>query len=94
MPKLRVGIKGKIPYLKISILESDINELEMSLDHANKANIEETKQIKRLVHIQGVVVKVYRYTQRYSTPTSLEYRSGNEDCVTRRVRYSCTVIGR
>ena len=26
--------------------------------------------------------------------TSLEHRSGNEDCVTRRVRYSCTVIGR
>ena len=27
-------------------------------------------------------------------PTSVEYRSGNEDCVTRWVRYSCTVIGR
>ena len=26
--------------------------------------------------------------------TSLELRSGNIDCVTRRVRYSCTVIGR
>ena len=30
----------------------------------------------------------------WTKPTSLEYRSGNEDCVTRRVRYSCTVIGR
>ena len=30
----------------------------------------------------------------YTVPKSLEYRSGNEDCVTRRVRYSCTVIGR
>ena len=28
-------------------LEADINELEMSLDHANKSNSEETKQIKR-----------------------------------------------
>ena len=33
--------------LKIINLESDINELEMSLDHMNKANAEESKQIKR-----------------------------------------------
>ena len=32
-------------------------------------------------------------TKRFK-PTSLEYRSGYEDFVTRRVRYSCTVIGR
>ena len=28
-------------------IESDINELEMALDHANKANAEAAKQIKR-----------------------------------------------
>ena len=33
--------------LKTINLESDINELEMSLDHMNKANAEESKQIKR-----------------------------------------------
>ena len=29
-------------------IESDINEMEISLDHANKANVETAKQIKRL----------------------------------------------
>lgn len=29
-------------------IESDINELEMALDHANKANAEQAKHIKRL----------------------------------------------
>jgi hypothetical protein len=32
-------------------VEADINELEMSLDHANKSNAEESKQIKRFAII-------------------------------------------
>merc|ERR1711879_363790 len=31
-------------------IEGDINEMEISLDHANKANVETSKQIKRLAN--------------------------------------------
>ena len=32
------------------IFSGDINEMEISLDHANKANVETSKQIKRLAN--------------------------------------------
>ncbi len=31
-------------------IEADINELEMALDHANKANAEAVKQVKKILH--------------------------------------------
>ena len=41
-------IKAKEEALRIKKkIESDINEMEISLDHANKANVETAKQIKR-----------------------------------------------
>ena len=45
---LEAEVKAKQEALRMKKkIEADINELEMTLDHANKANAEEQKQIKR-----------------------------------------------
>ena len=46
-----------------------------------------------IIHNRGVL-QIFSRKPGACKPTSLEYRFVNEDCVTRRVRYSCTVIGR
>lgn len=53
-------MNGKQEALRVKKkIEADINELEMSLDQANKANSEEHKQLKRyagtLMEIEGQV---------------------------------------
>ena len=46
---LEAEARGKSEALRIKKkIESDINEMEISLDHTNKANAETAKQIKRL----------------------------------------------
>ena len=47
--RLPTLIKAKEEALRIKKkIEGDINEMEISLDHANKSNAETSKQIKRL----------------------------------------------
>ena len=47
----------------IVVVESDINELEMSLDHANKSNAEEAKQIKRSDHAPPPLPALFFFRQ-------------------------------
>lgn len=56
---LEAEANGKTEALKMKKkLESDINELEIALDHANKSNAEAQKAIKR--YIQQIKVNLFR----------------------------------
>jgi len=79
---LEAEIKGKQEALRVKKkIEADINELEMSLDHANKANAEEQKQIKRyantLMEIETTVQEEMRIRSDIEDQAGISERKGN-----------------
>ena len=78
---LDAEIKGKQEALRIKKkIEADINELEMSLDHANKSNAEEQKQLKRyantLMDIETVVAEEVRVRSDIEDQAGIAERKG------------------
>ena len=78
---LEAEIKGKQEALRIKKkIEADINELEMSLDHANKSNAEEQKQIKRyantLMEIETTVQEEMRIRSDIEDQAGISERKG------------------
>ena len=63
-------------------IESDINELEMALDHANKANAEAVKAIKRqaasLLEIDTAVEEECRARAEIEDQVCIAERKGQE----------------
>ena len=81
---LEAEIKGKQEALRIKKkIEADINELEMSLDHANKSNSEEQKQIKRyantLMEIETTVQEEMRIRSDIEDQAGISERKGCND---------------
>ena len=79
---LEAEVKGKQEALRTKKkLEADINEMEMSLDHANKANAEEQKQLKRyaatLMEIENVVQEEMRIRADIEDQAGIAERRGN-----------------
>ena len=79
---LEAEVKGRQEALRIKKkIEADINELEMSLDHANKANAEEQKQLKRyaatLMEIENVVQEEMRIRADIEDQAGIAERRGN-----------------
>ena len=62
-------------------IEADINELEMTLDHANKANAEEQKQLKRyattLMEVETAVAEEMRMRADIEDQAGIAERRGN-----------------
>ena len=79
---LEAEVKGKQEALRVKKkIEADINELEMSLDHANKANAEEQKQLKRyantLMEIETAVQEEMRIRADIEDQAGIAERRGN-----------------
>jgi len=75
-------LKGKQEAMRVKKkIEADINELEMSLDHANKQNSEEHKQMKRyastLMEIEGQVTEEARIRADLEDQMGIAERKGN-----------------
>ena len=50
-------MKSKAELLRVKkTLESDINQLEIALDHSNKANVDAQKNLKRLVEQVNIII--------------------------------------
>jgi len=79
---LDAEIKSKQELLRIKKkIESDINEMEMSLDHINKANSEESKQIKRyagsLADVESIIQEETRTREDTEEKAGIAERRGN-----------------
>ena len=79
---LEAEIKGKQEALRVKKkIEADINELEMSLDHANKANAEEQKQLKRyaglLMEVETAIQEETRIRSDLEDQAGIAERRGN-----------------
>ena len=79
---LEAEIKGKQEALRVKKkIEADINELEMTLDHANKANAEEQKQLKRyattLMEVETAVAEEMRMRADIEDQAGIAERRGN-----------------
>ena len=79
---LEAEVKGKQEALRVKKkIEADINELEMSLDHSNKANAEEQKQLKRyagmLMEAEGAVQEEMRMRADIQDQAGIAERKGN-----------------
>ena len=79
---LEAEVKGKQDALRTKKkIEADINELEMSLDHANKSNAEEQKQLKRyagmLMEAEGAVQEEMRIRADIEDQAGIAERKGN-----------------
>lgn len=63
-------------------IEADINELEMALDHSNKANAEDLKQIKRhaatLLEVDTACEEEARARSELEDQAGIADRKGNE----------------
>ena len=74
-------MKGKQEAMRVKKkIEADINELEMSLDQANKSNSEEHKQIKRyagtLMELEGQVAEEARIRADLDNQMGIAERKG------------------
>merc|ERR1740128_748809 len=79
---LEAEVKAKQDALRIKQkIESDINELEMTLDHANKSNAEEAKQIKRyagnLSDLEANISEEARVRHEFEDKAATAERKGN-----------------
>jgi myosin heavy chain 6/7 len=79
---LEAEARGKTEALRIKKkLESDINELEIALDHANKANSEAHKSIKRfqgqLREVEGLNDEESRQRREIAEKAGLADRRAN-----------------
>ena len=74
-------MKGKQEAMRVKKkIEADINELEMTLDQANKSNSEEHKQIKRyagtLMELEGQVAEEARIRADLENQMGIAERKG------------------